>query len=148
RALAVRFVVSFFNAAVTALLLGVFYFAVRGLGPGPGAALAATLLLGFTTPLWVYAKSFMAEPLQALGLLLALAGSVRAEDTRWRWLAGLGVLLAISVKASMAPMAIACVIPLFWAHPPRDWAPVLIGLALAVAGLLVYDLARFGNPFE
>ncbi len=148
RQLAVRFVVSFFDAAVTALLLGLFYAAVRRLGPGPAAALGATLGLGFATPLWVYAKSFMAEPVQGLGLLMALTGSVHAEDSRARWLAGLGLFLAISVKASMAPIALLCVTPLIVSRPPRDWWPVVAGLAIAVAGHLGYDLARFGNPLE
>src|SRR5439155_21520838 len=74
QALAVRFVVSFFNAIVTAILLAAFYLIARRLRVGPRAALGATLMLGFTTPVWVYSKSFMAEPLQSLGLLLALAG--------------------------------------------------------------------------
>jgi hypothetical protein len=148
RDLAVRFVASFFNAWVTALLLGVFYASARGLGVRPRAALLATLLLGFTTPLWVYAKSFMAEPLQGLGLLLALAGSARAEDPRARALAGIGLFLAVSVKASMLPIAVLCIMPLIVARPPRDWMPVLAALALAAAGHLAYDWARFGDPLE
>jgi hypothetical protein len=63
RELAERAVVSFFNAIVTAVLLGVFYSTARSLGVSGSAAMAGALLLGFTTPLWVYAKSFMAEPL-------------------------------------------------------------------------------------
>ena len=148
RALAVRFVASFFNAWVTALLLGVFYAAARGLGVRARAALTGTLLLGFTTPLWVYAKSFLAEPLQGLGLLLALAGSARAEDPKARRLAAIGLFLALSVKASMAPIALLCVSPLLVARPPRDWLPVVAALALAVAGHLAYNGARFGNPLE
>ena len=148
RTLAVRFVTSFFNAVVTALLLAVFYAAARGLGVRARAALAATVLLGFTTPLWVYAKSFMAEPLQALGLLLALGGSARAEDPRARALGALGVFLAISVKASMLPIALLCAAPLLVARPPRHWVPLAAVLALALLGHLVYDLGRFGNPLE
>jgi hypothetical protein len=148
RDLAVRFVVSFFDAWVAALLLGVFYAAARALEVRPRAAVLATLLLGFTTPLWVYAKSFMAEPLQGLGLLLALTGAARAEDPRARALAAIGLFVAISVKASMLPIALLCVSPLVVARPPRDWTPVLVALALAAAGHLVYDWARFGDPFE
>lgn len=148
RDLAVRFVVSFFNAWVMALLLGVFYAAARTLGAGPRAALTATLMLGFATPLWVYAKSFMAEPLQGLGLLLALAGSARAEDRRARTLAAIGLFLAISVKASMLPIALLCVTPLLVARPPRESLGIGVALALAVVGHLVYNAARFGNPLE
>jgi hypothetical protein len=54
RELAVRFVVSFFNALVTAVLLAVFYAGVRRLGASRGPALAASVMLGLATPLWVY----------------------------------------------------------------------------------------------
>jgi len=146
--LAVRFLTSFFNAWVAALLLGVFYAAARGLGVRPGAALMATLMLGFATPLWVYAKSFMAEPLQGLGLLLALAGSARAEDPKARILAGVGLFLAISVKASMLPIALLCITPVLVVRPFRESFPLAIAFALAVAGHLAYNAARFGNPLE
>src|SRR5262249_51541266 len=111
RTLAVRFVVSFYNAAVAALLLAVFYTAARRLGLGAPAALAGALMLGFTTPLWVYAKSFMAEPLEGLGLLLTLAGAARAgvpapgePSRRPEGLAALGAFIAVSAKLSMLPL--------------------------------------------
>jgi hypothetical protein len=152
RDLAVRFLVSFFNAFVTAALLGVFYWGTRRLGVGTRAALAAALMLGFTTPLWVYSKSFMAEPLQALGLLLALLGaSLAAGPARSRRtaevLAGAGVLLAVSAKLSMLPLALACLVPLL-AGPPAQWRIPLAGLVLALLGHGLYDFARFGTPLE
>ncbi|HEY6194375.1 MAG TPA: hypothetical protein VI504_04975, partial [Candidatus Eisenbacteria bacterium] len=76
--LAARFVASFFNALVAALIVAALYVALRALRVSARAAFAASVLLGFTTPLWIYAKSFMAEPLEALGLLLALAGAALA----------------------------------------------------------------------
>jgi hypothetical protein len=153
RELASRFVVSFFNALVTALLLAAFYLAVRRMRIGAGASLAATALLGFTTPVWVYSKSFMAEPLEALGLLLALTGATRARagEPQAARIAALGALLAIAVKLTMLPMTLACLLPLLgvpaeerrrlWAWPAG---------AIVVAGIfhLAYDLARFGNPLE
>ncbi len=149
RVLAVRFVVSFFNALVTALLLATFYTTVRALGVRARPALAATVMLGLTTPVWVYAKSFMAEPLQALGLLLALAGSARAAAGAGRgaWWAGLGILIAVSVKLSMLPLALVCLWPLRGARPTAWFAP-LVMLALALAGHALYNQARFGTPFE
>ena len=149
RELAARALVSCFNAIVTALLLAAFYCATRALGAGPKAALAGALLLGFTTPLWVYAKSFMAEPLEALGLLLALtgAGRARAGEARGARLAALGVLLAISSKLSVLPLAIACLAPLAGA-PRATWRWPLVALGIALAGHGLYDLARFGTPFE
>ena len=154
--LAARFGASFFNAALTALLLAVFYAAARGLGVGARAALAGATLLGLTTPVWVYAKSFMAEPLQSLGLLLALSGAARAGageervlpgERRWTWLAALGAFLAFSAKPSMLPFALVCLAPL-GVRRPRRWLVPLAGVALALVGHLAYDLARFGTPFE
>ncbi len=153
RELAVRCGASFFNALVTALLLALLYAGARALGAGAGAALASAALLGFTTPVWIYAKSFMAEPLQALGLLLALLGASlvpAASPERRRWLAagaGLGVLLAISVKLAMLPLALACLLPMLGA-PWRAWLAPALGLVLALAGHAAYDLARFGTWFE
>ncbi len=153
QALAVRFGASFFNALVTALLLGTFYWGVRALGAGSGAALAGAALLGFTTPTWVYAKSFMAEPLQSLGLLLVLLGaSLRpaAAPRGWRGLealAGLGALLAVSAKLSMLPLALACLAPLLGA-PAGAWGLPLAGIVLALAGNAAYDLARFGSVWQ
>lgn len=148
RRLAVRFVVSFFNAAVTALILAVFYVLARMLGAGGGAALGGALLLGFTTPLWPYAKSFMAEPLQALGLLVALMGATAARKLpRGEGIAALGVLLAVSVKLSMLPLALACLAPMA-GLPWRRFLVPAQGLALALAGHALYNWARFGTPFE
>jgi len=153
--LAAHFGASFFNAFVTALLLAVFYAFARRLGVGPRAALGATALLGFTTPVWVYAKSFMAEPLEALGLLLALGGAALASqggrhelpgERRWSWLAALGVFLAISVKASMVPIALCA---LLWSGPRwRRWVPPLAGLAVAILGHVAYNFSRFHDVFE
>ncbi len=151
--LAARAVASFFNAIVTAALLAQFYRAARALELGGGAALAATAMLGFCTPLWPYAKSFMAEPLQALGLLLALTGAARARagEPRAARTAALGAFLAVSAKLSMLPLALACLVPLApWRGRGslRAAALGLVGVAAALAGHALYSLARFGNPFE
>ena len=159
RELAVRFVTSFFNALVMAILLGVFYVTARRLGVGSRVALGTTVLLGLTTPLWVYSKSFMAEPLQSLGLLLALAGcagagsdarnvSTRPDGVAWdERAAALGVFLAVSVKLSMLPLALACMATLA-GRPARAWVTPVIGLALAMIGHGLYNQARFGTLFE
>jgi hypothetical protein len=149
RALAERAVTSVFNAAVTAVLLGVLVYTAIGFGAGAPAAVAAALLLGFATPVWVYAKSFMAEPLQALGLLLALggAGRVLLGDRGAARIAGVGALIAISAKLSMLPLALCCLTPLLGA-PFATWGWPVAGVALALLGHGAYDVARFGTPFE
>jgi hypothetical protein len=153
RTLAVRFGASFFNALVSALLLGVFYGGARALGASAGAALAGAALLGFTTPCWVYAKSFMAEPLEALGLLLVLLAAallpaaVPRARRRLGLLAGLGALVAVSAKLSMLPLALVCLLPMIGA-PAAAWALSLLGMILALAGHAAFDVARFGKVLE
>jgi hypothetical protein len=153
RALAVRFGASFFNAVVTALLLGVFYVGARALGTGAGASLAGAGLLGFTTPAWIYAKSYMAEPLQSLGLLLVLVaaallpGAAPGARGRLGLAVGLGTLLAVSAKLTMLPLALVCLVPMIGA-PSVTWVGPALGLALALAGHAAYGWARFGTPFE
>jgi hypothetical protein len=150
--LAVRFVASFMNAVVTAILLGLFYGGVRRLGIEPGAAMASALMLGFATPLWPYAKTFMAEPLQALGVLMAVLGVSRSAKGAGGFrspeaLAGAGAFLAVSVKLSMLPIVLGALAPMV-VLPPRTWRFPAAGVLLALVGHAVYDVARFGTPFE
>lgn len=154
RELAARFVASFFNAVVAALTIALLYEGLRRLRVSVGAAFAAAVLFGFTTPFWVYAKSFMAEPLEALGLLLALLGAARAgaapasADARsGERTAALGAFLAISAKLGMAPLVLAT-LAAAGLRRPRAWAVPLVGVAAALAGHALYNAARFGTPFE
>ena len=149
RLLIMRCIVSFFNAIVTALAVALFYRTVRALGVRAAVALDAMFMLALTTPLWPYAKTFAAEPLQALGLLLALDGSARAAqgDPRAAWSAGWGVLVAVTVKLSMLPLALVCLWPLTRARWTA-WLPPALMLALGLAANAVYDLARFHTVFE
>ncbi|HTR97952.1 MAG TPA: hypothetical protein VMH61_08625 [Candidatus Acidoferrales bacterium] len=154
--LGVRFIVSFFNGLVTAILLGVFYALARRLGAGPGAALGASALLGFTTPLWFYAKSFMSEPLEALGLLLALGNAALASaggaqerpgERRAQRLAALGAFVAIAVKPSMVLLALAALSAL-GAKRVQRWIVPLAGVALGLAAEAAYNFACFGNALH
>ncbi|MBI5168815.1 MAG: hypothetical protein HZA61_04940 [Candidatus Eisenbacteria bacterium] len=154
--LASRFVASFLNAFVTAVLLGAFYAFARRLGVRTREALAATALLGFTTPLWVYAKSFMAEPLEALGLLLTLGNAALAgaggpqklrDENRRTWFAALGAFLAVSAKASMLPLVLLSLGALGFKRWQR-WIVPLLGVAAAIGGHLVYNFARFQDPLQ
>ena len=156
RELASRFVASFLNALVTAVLLGAFYAFARRLGARSREALAATALLGFTTPLWVYAKSFMAEPLEALGLTLALGNAALAgagderplhDESRRTGFAALGAFLAVSAKASMLPLALLALTAMGFRRWQR-WIVPLLGVAAAIGGHLFYNFARFADPLQ
>ncbi len=152
--LAARCVASGFNAFIAALLLAALYAGLRALRVSARAAFAAAVLLGFTTPVWIYAKSFMAEPLEALGLLLALTGAASAgaapapaEARRGERIAALGAFLALSAKLGVAPLVIACLTAAGFRRP-RAWLLPLAGVAAALAGHALYNGARFGTPFE
>src|SRR5258705_11385238 len=97
----------------------------------------------------------MAEPRQALGLLLTRGGAARTaagETRRSPWIAGCGVLLAVSAKLSMLPLALACATPLLWPAEEVEgsrlvhWRGVAIGLIAALAGQVIYNVARFHTP--
>ena len=102
---------------------------------------------------WVYAKSFMAEPLQALGLLLALVGARAAPAARRRVARGSrsrpGWACCSRSRSSSAccRSRSPCLVPLIGA-PRRAWLAPALGLALALAGHAAYNVARFGTPFE
>ena len=152
--LAARFLASFFNSLVAALLLAALWSGLRSLRVSARAALAATVLVGFTTPLWIYAKSFMAEPVEALGLLLALTGAAQAgaapaaaDARRGGRLAALGAFLAISAKLGVTPLVFACLAAAGF-RKPRAWLLPLGGVAAAFAGHALYNWARFGNLLE
>lgn len=152
--LAARFIASFFNAIVASWLIAALYLGLRSLRVSARAALAAAVLVGFTTPLWVYAKSFMAEPLEALGLLLALTGSAQAgaapavaDARRGGRLAALGAFLAISAKLGVAPLVLVCLCAAGF-RKPRAWLMPIAGVVAAVAGHALYNWARFGNLLE
>jgi hypothetical protein len=151
---AARFVASFFNAVVAALLLAALYSSLRRLRVSAAASLAATVALGFTTPLWIYAKSFMAEPLEALGLLLALTGAARAgaahapaDQRSGERTAALGAFLAISAKLAVTPLALVCLAALGFRRPRAALVP-LAGVGLALVGHALYNVMRFGSALE
>ncbi|MEW6078628.1 MAG: hypothetical protein AB1724_12500 [Thermodesulfobacteriota bacterium] len=74
-----RFVTSFFNAVVTALVAVTFFFVLRHLAVSIPAALAAALLLGLATPLWSYAGTMFKEPLTMLWTLVAFDCLIRND---------------------------------------------------------------------
>ena len=152
--LASRFVTSFFNGIVTAVLLGFAYRVMRSLRLSPGASFAATFTLGFTTPLWVSAKGFACEPIEALGMLLAIGGGALAggdsspkDRQRGEWWAAVGAFLAIFVKLGVTPMVIACLLSI-GVRRPRAWLIPGGGVVAALATNALYNFIRLRNVFD
>jgi hypothetical protein len=148
--LGARFLVSYFNApisAATAALLSVL--AVR-LGYSARAACFTALVFALATFAWGQARAVFAEPLQTLLLLLAVLLLLRATP-RGALLAGASLAAALLVKlTSVLVLPALLLLPDATGRPlwrtPRLLAlllgPVLVGIAAQAA----YNLARFGSP--
>lgn len=168
----VYFAISYTNAFVTALACALFYQVVRLLGASPRRALAITLLYGLCTLAWPYAKTDFNEPLQTVGLLLAFYGALRARTdgrTRWLWLCGAGLGLAILTKSALGLAVPAFVVYIasqtmpsiapraalqtlrrrgWWGTALRREAYVLAPVVVAVAITLGINAIKFGSPLD
>ncbi len=109
-----RLLALFTNAWVTALSAVLLFLITRRLGYHGYVALALTMLYGFATIAWPYAKQDFAEP----GVTLALLGTVYflmrgLQDDRLAWLSvgGIIILCGIAVKYVTA-MNLAALAPL------------------------------------
>ena len=135
-----------FAGALTALLL---FWIFLELGLTPRESVVLTLVGAFGTPLWVYARLFLAESALALGLTLLLYGLVRAHrggGAGAGLAVGAGLGFAVLTKYAILPAALllgAAALPAL-RRPKFALAAVLSALAfLAVAGL--YNEARTGS---
>jgi hypothetical protein len=168
----VEWAISYTNVVLTALGATVFYLLLRRLGASERRSVALTLVYGFATLAWPYAKSDFYEPLQSLSLLAAAYATLRADaGGRLRWLAAAGAALGVCV---LTKPAMGVVVPAFACYAasggalerdwrwltgslrkPRWWRDALRGqLALLgpVAGAVVIALwlnvVRFGGPLD
>jgi len=143
------------SSLVTALTGALLFKAVRAWGYARPTAILTALTFGLASMAWPYAGTLFTQPLAALGLLVALIGTVRArqaDDWRAALLGGLGQGLA---GLSAAPVWISLpVYPLFlveWRAPLKRWRRlVAFGVGAGLCGLVQagYNLARFGSPLE
>jgi 4-amino-4-deoxy-L-arabinose transferase-like glycosyltransferase len=127
------------------------------LGGDPGAAVGAGLLLGFATPLWVYAKFGFNAPLAATCLTAAAYGFTTGTKTRnIAWLVGGGTALGYAVL-TRHEMLLGAVPAIAWIWmesqtTPRDrvrwFASAGAPVVAAVIIWLMYNYVRFGNPLD
>lgn len=135
-----------FAGALTALLL---FWIFLELGLTPRESVVLTVVGAFGTPLWVYARLFLAESALALGLTLLLYGVVRAHrggGAGAGLAVGCGFGFAVLTKYAILPAALLLAVAAVPAlrRPKFALAAVLSALAfLALAGL--YNEARTGS---
>jgi len=103
------FFVTLTNAFVTAALCLVFWVALRQFGLTEREAFWRTVILGFATPVWIYARDFFGEPLFALALLatlLALASPWRATWKVRLIVAGISSSVGILTRLTFLPVVV------------------------------------------
>ncbi len=134
--------VAFANTAVVTLLAGFFWQLLGTFGIADGVRRDLTLLLVFTTPLWVYAKQDFPEPLCALLLTLTLLLIRRGRHLA----AGLaaGALLLVRFDCAVPVAAFLVVYPVRDRHAA---ARFVTGIMPGAVLLLLYNFARYGSFF-
>jgi len=148
-----------FAAAIAVVLLLHVCFC---LGYGVKSSLALALAFGFATPIWVYSKSFLTEPLTTallLGSVFGLLAFKRSGRRRHLVVAGLCAGMTVLVKYAML-LAVVPIIIFFLGScfPMKHRSSELstfsglcrllaFGIPLALCALVAlwYNNARFGN---
>lgn len=164
-----RMFATLLDPLVTAGTAALLFSTLRALGYRVRVAVATALLYALGTQAWVYAKTLFAESLTTFLLFLAvyawlrldLAPLARARQARW-WAAtiGLGCGLALATKwaAALAVpiLSLAACATLIRKWRVEGWPPRMVitaalsavaALGVPVLGALLYNLARFGDPF-
>ncbi|MFN8516339.1 MAG: phospholipid carrier-dependent glycosyltransferase, partial [Thermomicrobiales bacterium] len=100
-----RFCVSLLGAFVTAATVALLYRFARSLGYGGRVALGLAMIYGLATTAWPHGRTFFAEPLTALCLLVAFYWLRVGTETRhggWLIAAGIATAAACLVKPHAA----------------------------------------------
>lgn len=145
-----------YGPVVAAALVGATYLLGRNLGLRPGMALAASLILAFASPLWVYAKGLANIPLAALLAVLALLVITKERSGVGRW-AVAGALAGLTVVARPEYIVFSVVLGALslarWRDSrrvgmTRSGAFAVAGTAVALPGVGLWNLYRTGEFFD
>jgi hypothetical protein len=168
RGYATRFAVALFNPLVTAATVAILYALAQRLGSRGGAALGLAAIYGLATTAWPHGRTFFAEPLTALLLLLAFYGFRRGTEARpaYGWLvpSGAAMVCALAVKPHAALAVpflglylliraadlrlVAGRVQIAWFRAVRLLLAAGIGMACGAVPLGLYNLSLFGNPLR
>lgn len=150
--------------AATGLLL---YAWAREIGYGARPSLLVGLLFGLTSLAWPYSRTFFAEPLATFFLVLSAYG-LRRGERHWWAIAGAAAAAALATKLQTGlalPLIAGYGLLCSWGRRPESrgeqwwaagvWRPVvgraafgLLGAALPLAVLLLYNTLVFGGPLD
>ena len=152
RATAVRWCCAL-NPLCTALIAGLLAWWLMLLWPEqPRRAALAGLLVVLATPLWPYAKSFMAEPLSTLCFLLSAYGAWCASrsDRSGRCAVWAGVALALAMLNRPHNLILWPVLAALagWPRDGRRWLAFSIAPAVMALWWVWFNLQRFGRPLD
>ncbi len=155
---AADFVVSTFNAFVTAATVWLIVRLVVELGYPLRAALLTGAAYGFGSMAWLYSRTFFTEPLTALCLLLSVLLLVRSRRgmPAWPWMlaAGLAAGGALFTRVTAAVFAPGLLLYALLVHRRARWRGLPLvgafaaGYAVFLGATLWYNYARFANPVE
>jgi len=144
---------SLLPALATALTVAVLMLTARELGASRRGAMCLSLIYLFATPAVVYATQWFSEALTASALLVAfyLLLIERTGPRRWH-LPATGAALALAVATRLDALLLVPPLLLYAVSGGRLSAARLLAilspLAVTLAGLGLYDQARFGSPLE
>lgn len=149
------FFVTLTNSVVSAWVCLIFWLILIHFGASPARALAGAAVLGFATPLWVYARDFFGEPLFAASLLTTfyLVSVDRSHlSPRGPALAGLVSSLGVLTRASFIPLigVFAAYLILSSGDRRQGARRALVYTALCIPGIVLLaalNEARFGSIF-
>lgn len=151
RDLVTRAGTSLLNPIVSGLLATVLFLLFLAVGATPRGAFFWACATMLATPLWVYGKSFLTEPLLALGLAAGLHGALRFREggaPRHALLAGGAWGFTVLVKYALLPAVVVLALPFVPAAVRRlktAW-PAALAVLACVAIALAYNAARTGSP--
>lgn len=148
----------FFNAIATALLASLLTIFFIALGVNPFRATWAGILIIFSTPFWIYSRTFFSEPLASLGTLAA-AWAIHRYGCRRTLInlvfAGIMACVIILVRPLSGIALPALFLYLILVESRRgknvDLKPFLLFSGLLILGIglyLFYNHLRFGAVFE
>lgn len=162
----VRIVALLLPALATAATALTLYAWVREVGFDTQAALPVGLLYGLTSIAWPFSRTFFAEPLATFFLVLCAYG-LRRVDRRWWAIAGAAAACALATKIQTAlALPVIGIYALLAAVPdqghvaaqpahPSFWGTAagrlifgLLGAALPLGLLLLYNWRLFGSPLS